>query len=114
MGIGRFFKADVQTVTWYQHSFFAVTSPGFLGVGVSAFYSVGWGLLAAMLTSWFVGLFFLYREEQHENKHKQVGDWTTPDEEGITPLVDDYGDLVGPVTAAFCYTVAMLIYLAAL
>jgi len=104
VNLGRFFKDNVQTVTWYQHAFFAAIIPPIVAV------LSGTGLIGSMLTSWFVLLYFLFREERNENEHKQVGDWRTPDAEGITPLVDDYGDLVGPVTAVFCYTLAPLIY----
>jgi len=89
------------TSTWAEHAAIATLGPFAVGLvnhslGLVAF--AAWALLA-----YFVGI----REYLDRKMHLARGDWDTPSaRDGVTPRVDRWGDLVGPVTAAVAYTLA--------
>lgn len=65
------------------------------------------GLWAAVLMSGFFAAYFvLIREARDERAHKERGDWDTPSAQGVTPRIDQWGDLIGPVTVFVTFVAA--------
>ena len=54
-------------------------------------------------------LYYVWREERDERAHKEASDWRTPDEHGVTPFIDKYGDLIGPIFNALAWHAALLV-----
>ena len=52
---------------------------------------------------------YLHREEGDENAHKEAGDWRDGDAHGVTPMIDKYGDLYGPVMNALVWWAAYFV-----
>ena len=90
-----------QVVTWYCHALIATC------VGL-AFWPLG--LNAVRIALWVTAALYLFKEIWDLFCH--AADLNDPDfdPEGITPRTDFFGDLVGPLTAAWtaqiCYWVA--------
>ena len=90
-----------QVVTWFCHALISTTvALCFWPLGLNA---VRWAL-------WGMALFYLIREIMDLFKHARELDKAF-DPEGITPRTDFFGDLVGPLTAAWtaqiCYWVSL-------
>jgi hypothetical protein len=80
--------------SWIEHaciSFLATVVVAVLGVSWGVPFGVG--ACGASLGA-FCG--FVIREEMNERTHKAAGTWRSPDLNSVTPLVDKYGDLIGP------------------
>jgi len=94
-----------QWLTWYQHAAIAALIPA---LGVSFTGSLAAALPLAIATF----AVFWVRELRDERRHKDAGDWTTPEAStGVTPESDMRGDMVGPWSVLLCYfllTVAIL------
>ena len=96
-----------QTTTWITHALFTAVAP----------FLVSWGmpehirpLFLACAANIILGYFLVFREPANERAHREVGDYDTPDEQGITPRIDQWGDLIGPAAVALAYTLSMLIH----
>ena len=91
------------TSTWIEHALIAAFG-SFVGGAVNA--SLGF----AVVTAWFLaGYFVLVREVRDEARHREDGDWDTPSPQGVTPRIDQWGDLLGPVAVAVTYTLAWVL-----
>lgn len=90
-----------QVVTWYCHALIATC------VGL-----VFWpfGLSTMRIALWVCALLYLLKEIWDLFEHAANLEDPDFDEEGITPKTDFFGDLVGPLTAAWtaqiCYWVS--------
>ena len=89
-----------QVVTWFCHALISTS------VGL-CFWPLG--LNAVRIALWVCAGLYLIREIMDLFKHAQALDQAF-DPEGITPKTDFFGDLVGPLTAAWtaqiCYWVS--------
>lgn len=91
-----------QVRTWFEHALLAVLVPFLAGtvLGASAVVPV-----ASLV---FIG--FWGRELRNRRDHIRAGDWDSPEAgTGVTPRVDMWGDLVGPLTALCAYTLNMVV-----
>jgi len=98
----KWLSSAYQPATWIQH--------GVATIFVSVVFSIltatdAFGLVVG---AWMMFIYYLGRETADEYRHKKEGDWYTPDEQGITPLVDKVGDLLGPGAVALTYSVMYL------
>jgi len=97
--MSRWLSTSYQPATWAQHALVSIL------VSVVFALFTGTGTTGLVIASWLTVVFFVVREEKHEDEHKEAGDWYTPDTDGVTPLVDKVGDLVGPITVATTFLV---------
>ena len=90
-------KSDMRT--WVEHALICVGASSLVGLvsglGAAAFASVMWALY-----------FTFVREALDEKLHKLDGDWDTPSASGVTPRIDQWGDLIGPWTAAVTFVIS--------
>ena len=94
-------KRDTQT--WIEHA--AIVAFGSFVVG-----AVNHSLGFAVVISWVFAAYFVFvRERLDEWNHKIDGDWDTPSAQGVTPRIDQWGDMLGPVAVAVTYTLAWVL-----
>jgi hypothetical protein len=95
----------IQTTTWITHSIGAALVP----FTVALFVPIEHRWNSAVGTSLLILSLFVFKEEKDELAHKRGGDWRTPDDQNITPLVDKYGDLLGPAVATVVYCLTWIL-----
>ena len=94
-------KRDTQT--WIEHA--CICAFGSFAVG-----AVNHSLGFAVLIAWVLAAYFvLVRETIDELGHKIDGDWDTPSTQGVTPRIDQWGDMLGPCAVAVTYTLAWVL-----
>jgi len=97
--------SPLQQVTWFQHGAIAFVLPMLFAVLTRT------GQEGVVITSWLLLLYFVIREERDERYHKKIGDWRSPEiGSGVTPYIDKFGDLLGPIVATLAFTGAWLLY----
>ena len=92
------------THTWVEHAAIATIGPFIVGL-------INGSLGLAAFSACFLLVYFVAIREYLDRKlHIAKGDWDTPSaHDGVTPRVDRWGDLVGPVTAAVTYVLAWIL-----
>ena len=94
-------KRDTQT--WIEHA--CIVAFGSFVVG-----AVNASLGFAVVASWVLAAYFvLVRETIDELGHKIDGDWDVPSPQGVTPRIDAWGDMLGPVAVAVTYALAWVL-----
>ena len=94
-------KRDTQT--WVEHACI-VAFGSFVAGAVNA--SLGF----AAITAWFLAAYFVFvREVLDEAAHKAEGDWDIASPQGVTPRIDQWGDLLGPCAVAVTYALAWVL-----
>lgn len=97
MKILKIFERD--SATWIGHSLVAVFGSAAIAVLMYRFLGV-YPDVGLTLGALFWLMFYGWREAKDEIRHRVwLKDWREPSEiEGVTPLIDKCGDLLGPAT----------------
>lgn len=94
---------SIQTTTWITHAIATAFVPFVLGI---VFQSL---LLSTLVATILAGYFVFVREPADEAKHRAIGNYDVPDAQGITPRIDQWGDVLGPISVAVTYWLALLL-----
>ena len=81
--------------TWIAHGLVSLGGATAAGVVGAVLWEAG-PLAHAIGATVMLGYFFA-KEMSDELKHQATGQWRKPKWQGVTPEVDQVGDLVGPV-----------------
>lgn len=100
-----------QLRTWIGHAALSTYIPPVIGVATALAAPV-WTFAAMALASVLQAIIMTLRELRDRRKHIKAGRWTLHMERShITPQIDMWGDLLGPLTATACYLNAWLVSL---
>ena len=91
-----------QPVTWVAHGLITLLVSSTITLGLFPFYHtlLPKTLVFALSATIAATLYFLKEQFKDEPKHKEDGDWNTPDYMGVTPMLDKYGDALFPAIVA--------------
>lgn len=93
-----------ETTTWVTHA----VATAFVPYIASVF--LPFKLIAAAVVASAIAAYFVFKKEPDDRaEHLGIGDYDTPNAQGVTPRIDRWGDTIGPVAVAVTYWLSVLL-----